>query len=488
MKNTSLIVATLGIIIVFLSVNFMPATAESLYRQIISPNTVSNAISDTTPPLIKKSQEKTHNDISYNPDTHMYKVSNAYINPIGPITLDMFSSGSIDEVPEAEPVEPSVVFASVLDPVHTFQIILSFSNYSSEFSRPLSAFQWDATTSIYQYTLSTPYSFLDDGMVLGSLTTLEVRFQVGLPYEISYSYSINTAPNSNPGYTQCQVRCSPLGVYNETYQGRIYTSESALENIYDYDAGVIKRSLYYTGDPYDSMVEFHTTNGVFQRGFQYMSCDSDGCGMSINFLYPMPPDYFLIQGGNITKIWINSGWEGTPGDRYSSTQQFTVAPVNTPPQTSTTPVGPKRGTKGTSYTYTTSTIDPNGDNVYYMWDWGDGNITGWLGPYPSGLNVFASHIWSTRGTYQVKVKAKDTLGAESGWSTPLTVNMYKPGDVNNDGMVTFSDIDPFIDAIITTEAQFQTQHPTWAWIAADCNRDGRITFADIDPFVALIGT
>ena len=123
-----------------------------------------------------------------------------------------------------------------------------------------------------------------------------------------------------------------------------------------------------------------------------------------------------------------------------------------------------------------------------MWDWGDGNTSGWLGPYASGAIATGTHTWTSRGIYPVKVKAKDIYGAESSWSTPLTVNIYKLGDVNNDGMVTFADIDPFVAAIGTTETDFQTQHPTWSWLAADCNQDGRVTFADIDPFVALIGT
>ena len=66
--------------------------------------------------------------------------------------------------------------------------------------------------------------------------------------------------------------------------------------------------------------------------------------------------------------------------------------------------------------------------------------------------------------------------------------IFKLGDVNNDGMVTFADIDPFVAAIGTNESQFQAQHPAWSWRAADCNLDGMVTFADVDPFVALIGT
>ena len=150
--------------------------------------------------------------------------------------------------------------------------------------------------------------------------------------------------------------------------------------------------------------------------------------------------------------------------------------------------GPLRGIKGQEYTYTVNTRDPNGESVYYLVDWGDGNMSSWLGPYGSGQTVTASHLWSTRGTYQVKAKAKDASDAESGWSVPLIVNIFKLGDVNNDGWVSWRDIDPFVAAIGTTEEQFQTQYPSYAWIAADCNQDGYVNWRDINPFVALMNT
>ncbi len=60
------------------------------------------------------------------------------------------------------------------------------------------------------------------------------------------------------------------------------------------------------------------------------------------------------------------------------------------------------------------------------------------------------------------------------------------GDVNQDGFVTFDDIDPFVEALTLEEGQFQAQHPGWSWLAADCNVDGEVNFDDINPFVALL--
>ena len=69
-----------------------------------------------------------------------------------------------------------------------------------------------------------------------------------------------------------------------------------------------------------------------------------------------------------------------------------------------------------TYLYHFKTTDPNGDNVYYFLDWGDNTNSGWIGPYPSGEERWATHSWSQEGTYTVKVKAKDTNDAESDWT------------------------------------------------------------------------
>ena len=97
---------------------------------------------------------------------------------------------------------------------------------------------------------------------------------------------------------------------------------------------------------------------------------------------------------------------------------------NQPPGKPAKPSGTTSGNTGTSYTYTTSTTDPDGDQVYYWFDWGDGKNSGWVGPFASGATGSASHSWTTDGDYNIKVKAKDDpWGEESPFSDPLSVTM-----------------------------------------------------------------
>jgi hypothetical protein len=89
------------------------------------------------------------------------------------------------------------------------------------------------------------------------------------------------------------------------------------------------------------------------------------------------------------------------------------------------PNGPSSGKINVEKTYTAYTTDPDGDDIFYLFDWGDYSNSGWLGPYASGNSCEASHIWTTQGSYQIKVKAKDIHGVQSEWSDPLTISMSR---------------------------------------------------------------
>jgi hypothetical protein len=92
-----------------------------------------------------------------------------------------------------------------------------------------------------------------------------------------------------------------------------------------------------------------------------------------------------------------------------------------PPFAPTLPTGPLDVIAGRSYAYASDTSDPEGDDVGFLWNWGDGSVTGWLGPYGSGESCVAEHAWDDVGTYEVRVKARDPHGKESAWSEPLLV-------------------------------------------------------------------
>jgi hypothetical protein len=96
-----------------------------------------------------------------------------------------------------------------------------------------------------------------------------------------------------------------------------------------------------------------------------------------------------------------------------------------PPETPDRPTGRMNGKSGKEYTYESRTIDPNADEIYYQWSWGDGTMSDWIGPLDSNEICSVSQTWNENGEYEVKVRAKDSFNSETDWSEPLTVSMPK---------------------------------------------------------------
>ena len=100
---------------------------------------------------------------------------------------------------------------------------------------------------------------------------------------------------------------------------------------------------------------------------------------------------------------------------------------NQPPSTPKV-TGPEQARIKAAVTYNFTSTDPEDSNVSYYINWGDGTNSGWKGPYTSNTTITQDHTWATKGSYTIKVKAKDDQGNESGWGT-LTITMpysYEP--------------------------------------------------------------
>jgi len=97
--------------------------------------------------------------------------------------------------------------------------------------------------------------------------------------------------------------------------------------------------------------------------------------------------------------------------------------LNTPPNAPDAPTGPPGGQKGVNYTFSAVTTDPDDDQVFYLFDWGDGTNSSWVGPYNSSVPGNASHAWASVGNFSIKAKAKDVNGAESDWSASHNISI-----------------------------------------------------------------
>ncbi|HWR62982.1 MAG TPA: hypothetical protein VN365_01100 [Candidatus Thermoplasmatota archaeon] len=110
---------------------------------------------------------------------------------------------------------------------------------------------------------------------------------------------------------------------------------------------------------------------------------------------------------------------GNPFNAYYSDECIAVLPTgdeNDPPSAPTIQ-GPTTGVEDVTYTFTISSVDPEGDNVFYCANWSDDTGEICVGPFASGVPVEVTHTWATPGTYLIKFTSHDVNNAESDTTT-----------------------------------------------------------------------
>jgi len=150
--------------------------------------------------------------------------------------------------------------------------------------------------------------------------------------------------------------------------------------------------------------------------------------------------------------------------------------INAAPTRPGTPKGPSTGTLLTDYTYKSASTDADNDLLYYQWSWGDGDTSTWMGPYNSGDTCAATHSWDVSDTYQIKVRAKDTLESITTWSGVKYAYFegypYICGDANNDETTDVS------DAVWIINYVFVGGDPPDPMESGDANCDGSPDVSD----------
>jgi len=157
-------------------------------------------------------------------------------------------------------------------------------------------------------------------------------------------------------------------------------------------------------------------------------------------------------------------WRIICRDPYGQTNQsplwsFTTSPQpNNPPDTPEKPIGETIIRCQKNISYSTSTIDPDGDPLFYIWSWGDESDIDIYGPYSSGEPCEVSHQWIQPGDFQIQVKARDIHYRETPWSPPLTISAFGPpiGD-------THGPYYGYINEPITFNGSAQGGIPPYQW-------------------------
>jgi hypothetical protein len=142
---------------------------------------------------------------------------------------------------------------------------------------------------------------------------------------------------------------------------------------------------------------------------------------------------YALQEMYNNSLWYYDKYETFEWGALWGNPDLTMAPVTIshPPETPDAPDGPEYGIPEEEYEFFASTTDPEGDQISYMFDWGDGEFSEWVGPFNSGETASAFHTWAELGDYEVKVLARDAWGRLSEWSdvTVFSIIENTPPDI-----------------------------------------------------------
>jgi hypothetical protein len=169
---------------------------------------------------------------------------------------------------------------------------------------------------------------------------------------------------------------------------------------------------------------FHDWNDPMDGTSESLDYFFTTCCTSGNYTQGQAHQYALTEM-YVHDLWYYQYYESFEWGALWGNPDLGMAPVVTSdaPENPEKPSGQDKGIPNVEFTFSTSTSDPNGDQVYYMWSWGDGDLSDWIGPFNSNETVEASHSWSNVGIYEIKVIAKDVFNAKSDWSEPLVISI-----------------------------------------------------------------
>jgi len=294
------------------------------------------------------------------------------------------------------------------------------------------------------------WDYLTDDQVISSPALAYGKVYFGSQDQFVYCLDAETGAEIWSYSTYAMITSSPAVVDGKVYIGsdKMYCLNADTGALiwqrspsFYFSSPAVYNDKVYVCDIDDKLYCLSSDNGLLQ--WQY----EPGPGITDTFSSPMVADgkvYLGSSDGNLycldaeteVKIWdylidyypIFSSPTVAGGRLYIGGMSgilYCFGEANNPPSKPNI-YGPQNGTTNVEYTFCTDTItDPEGDSIYCLWDWGDGNLSGWLGPFASGQTICASRRWAQPGIYCIMLKLKDDYGMESEWSDPFCITIVE---------------------------------------------------------------
>jgi hypothetical protein len=214
-----------------------------------------------------------------------------------------------------------------------------------------------------------------------------------------------------------------VGVFNADMIGNA-ENEAGLNNMKIYSNTASQWLLDFAEDISDEYWDYLQLNVIpsgYSGGSDHASFWQYGFDALFYHEYQFSPHWHqpsdTIENMNITYCTKNTKF------LIASLGEIAQVQISNYPPENLTLYGDTTGYEGEGLTFSFSADDPEGDDIYFLLDWGDGTNSGWYGPYATGETGEAINSWDTIGDYEVKVKARDTNNRVSDWSDPMTVTI-----------------------------------------------------------------
>jgi hypothetical protein len=302
----------------------------------------------------------------------------------------------------------------------------------------------------------TIYKFDRNGNYLGSFSIQDVPNIIDLAYDGKYFYGAGQSPGYEiyimdmENQTLIDIINAPVVAWNIAYDAYADNGNGGFWiGQWDYeDVTLIDRSgntldsfpppESMFGLAWDNMSKIEGYNGPFLWIFTGVYTGDDGIikvvdlatktiipGIEHNVADDLGQG---IAGGlGFTNEWDSNYTtlfgiiQSANEDNYAFGYETYI--LNSPPDVPQKPSGPEEGATFINYTFATKTTDPEGDDLFYLFNWGDGTISDWIGPYKSEEDAEVAHTWINKGVYNIRVKARDRSKSESNWSESHTITI-----------------------------------------------------------------
>ncbi len=283
------------------------------------------------------------------------------------------------------------------------------------------------------HVYGNPLTYSSNNIVSGNIIKNNIRYGTGLWYSsnnntISRNEVVNNTENGIVVYESLSNTISLNNIRNNLISGIV---------LYDSSSNTIFGNTIADNIDYGIKLSYASTNNHIYHNSFIENTPKNSFDSFTNIWddgYPSGGNYWSdfdeasegaydIDGDGIA----DSPYSIPGGNNQDKYPLMTPYGVNYPPMTPII-IGPTSGKVGEEYEYAFVTTDPDGDDVYYWIQWGEGCPTvEWIGPYVSGEEVRLTNSWDTKGSYTIQIKARDIHNAESDWGE-LEVSMPKNYD------------------------------------------------------------